>query len=92
MSGMTNPEAIALLQGGRTSLPRRARLDRQCVHLVAQQIGERAVDRALPGDPVLAGKGGTFDLDGEMALARTIMTRMAAMIRAVVDDGKPDRG
>ena len=55
---------------------------------VAQQIGERSVDRTLAGDAVLAGEGRALDLDGEVALARSAMAGMAAMALAVIDHGE----
>lgn len=60
--------------------------------LVAQKFGERGVDRALAGDSRLARKGRAFDLDGEMAFARSVMPGMATMLVAVVDDGEAGGG
>lgn len=59
--------------------------------LVAQQVGERGIDQALPGDAALTDKAFGDDLHGEMALARPVMAGMAAMLFAVVDDGEMGR-
>ena len=60
-------------------------LDRQSVHSLIQQIAERRMDQALAVDPRLAGEGRAFDAQREMALARWIVTAVAAMLLAVVD-------
>lgn len=56
---------------------------------IAQQIGQRMIDEAVPLDAILSRKCGGNDLDGEMAFAARIMTAMAAMLDAVVDHGEP---
>src|SRR5690606_15544266 len=73
-------------------LPRRARLDRQRVDAVPQQLAERGVDGALAVEPGLARKGGGFDDDGEVAFAAAVVASMAAMLFAVVDHLEPRRG
>ena len=60
--------------------------------LVAQQVGERGVDQSLARDAVLAGEAVRYDVDREMAFPRPIMSCMAAMLFAVVDDGEMLRG
>ena len=59
--------------------------------LVAQQVGERGIDHALTRDTGLAGEAISHDLDGEMALARSVMAGMATVLFAVVDDGEMRR-
>ena len=54
----------------------------------SQQIAERPVDRALPLKSVHRGERRRFDLDGEVTFIASVMTGMAAMPFAVVDDSK----
>lgn len=77
---------------GLSGFARCPRLDRQRVDPVAEQLAQRRVDGALPGDAVLADEQRAFDLDGEMAFARSVMAAMAAMALAVVDDGESGGG
>jgi len=58
------------------------------VDAVAQQIRERRVDGSLPGDAAQASEPIADDVDGEVALAGSVMARMTAMFFAVVDDGQ----
>ena len=55
---------------------------------LAHQVAERLVHFALPLKPAHAGKYLGLDLDGEMALAASVMAGMAAMVVAVVDHSK----
>jgi hypothetical protein len=59
---------------------------------VAQQVAEGGVDGALARHPILPGEGRAFDLDGEMAFARAVMSGMTAMALAIVDHGESGRG
>ena len=59
---------------------------------IAQQVGERGVDRALAVDPALAREGLGDDLDREMAFAPFVVAGMAAMAFAVVADEQMRRG
>lgn len=43
------------------------------------------MNRPVPGDPALARKGRAAQTDAKMALARSIVTRMARMLAALVD-------
>lgn len=53
-----------------------------------EQITERPVDRALAFDAAHIPELHCDDLDGEMAFAAPVMTGMAAMRVAVVDDAQ----
>ncbi len=53
----------------------------------SRNVAQRAIDHPLAHYPVDAGKGGTFHLDGKMALPRTVIAAMAMMAGAIVDDG-----
>jgi hypothetical protein len=55
------------------------------VYLVAQQLGQRRVDQPLATDATLPDKAVRHNLDRKMALARSVMSGMAAMLFAVVD-------
>lgn len=57
-----------------------------------QEIAERGIDGALAFEAGLAGEGGGFDDDGEMAFAAAVMAGMAAMPVAVVDHLEARRG
>jgi len=59
---------------------------------IAHQISKRRVDGPLPGDTAYARKMRALDLDGEMALARAVMTGMAAVHLAIVDHRQPGGG
>jgi hypothetical protein len=56
------------------------------VNALLQQFGERPVHRALALDAVHPGEEGRLDLDGEVALAARVVTGVAAMFLAVVND------
>ncbi len=49
-----------------------------------QQVGEGVIDQPLARYAVQSGKGGTFDLDREMAFARAVVAQMAGVKVAVV--------
>ena len=50
------------------------------------ELTQRGVDHALALDAALACKGGTFDAQREVAFARGIVSAVAAMSLAVVDE------
>ena len=52
---------------------------------LAHQVAERGIDHPLAFDTVLAGKGRTFDRQGEVAFAGRIVAAVAAVLLAVVD-------
>ena len=53
------------------------------------QVAERRIDHPLPLDTVLAGEGGAFDRQAEVAFARGIVAAVAAVLLAVVDQLDP---
>lgn len=55
------------------------------MNALREQVGERLVDEALPGDARPPFERGAHHADGEMALAARIMAGMAAMLGTVVD-------
>lgn len=64
------------------------RLDRERMDALDQQISQHLIDRALADHATLAHECLAHDLHGEMGFAASIMTRMATMLFAVVDDGE----
>lgn len=70
------------------SFARRPRLDREGMDPLGQQIAQRGIDGALPGDAGLAREGCRDDLHGEVAFAPLIMTGMAPVLFAVIDDSE----
>jgi hypothetical protein len=62
------------------------------MHPLAGNIAEGLIDHSLPHYPVYPRKGGAFDFDGEVALARTIIAAMAVVRCAVVYHGKAGGG
>lgn len=54
-----------------------------------KQVGERLVDHPLPLDPRLAGEGGGFDRQAEMAFAGGVVAAVPAMLLAIVDQIDP---
>src|SRR3990172_11642737 len=66
-----------------SAFPRRERLDRQRMHLAAEEIRERLVDHAVTLDARFAGEGGSDDAHAEMTLAgpwRGCVSRMTMRI------------
>src|SRR5690606_11068903 len=61
------------------------------VDSAADQFAKRFVHQTLPLDPRLAGEGGAFDYQPEMGFARRIVTAVAAMLLAVVDQRQSGR-
>jgi len=59
---------------------------------LAEQVAKRGVDGTLAFEAGLAREGRGFDDDREVALAAAVVTRMAAMLRAVVDHLEVRRG
>ena len=55
-------------------------------------VAQRLIDHPLPHHAVYARKGGAFDFDGEVALARSIIAAMAVVACAVVYHGKAGGG
>jgi hypothetical protein len=70
------------------SFPRCTRFDRQRMHTLTRQIAEGVVHHSLPHDPADPSKGIAFDLNREVAFARTIIAAMPAVTRAVVGYGE----
>lgn len=54
----------------------------------SEKIGERMINCALAGDPVLAREHGADDLDREVGFAACGMAGMAAMLLAVINHGE----
>ena len=59
-------------------------LDRQRVDPLVHQLAQGGIDHALALDPRLAGEGGAFDAQAEMALAGGIIAAVPAVLLAVV--------
>ena len=55
---------------------------------IAQQLGERGVDKPLPGEAALALKRLAHHRHGEMAFAARVVPGMAAMLLAIVHHGE----
>ena len=55
---------------------------------LVHQVAERRIDHPLPLDARLAGEGGAFDRQREMAFAGWIVAAVAAMLLAVVDKAR----
>lgn len=58
---------------------------------LAGNVAERAIDHALPLEPPFAHEGDAFDHDREMRFAAAVVTGMAMVAGAVVDDVEPRR-
>ena len=58
------------------------------MNALARNIAQRPIDHPLAFEAALVRKGGGFDHDGEMRFAAAVVTRMAGMLRAVVDHGE----
>jgi len=55
-------------------------------------VAQRRIDHPLPLHPVHPGELRALDLHGEVALARAVVAGVAAVLGAVVDDGKVGGG
>jgi len=92
--GSVRDEAVTMKRrpgARRSAFARRGRLDRERMDSVAEQIGQRHVDGALARNAALACEIGALDLDGEMALARTVVPGVTAVAFAVIYDGEEGR-
>ena len=56
---------------------------------VVEEVGEGGVDEALAGDAGLAGEGGAFDGQREMAFASRIMAGVADVLGALILELEP---
>jgi len=66
----------------------RARLDRKGVDSSTGNVAKRSIDHPLALESIDPGKAHTLDLHGEVAFPAAVVAMVAAVLGAVVDDGK----